>query len=66
VIGIGAGVGCSWQVLVLHDMLNITTGKLPRFVRNFMDGSASVQAAVQRYVEDVKVGRFPSDALHGY
>lgn len=66
VIGIGAGVGCSGQVLVLHDMLNITAGKLPRFVRNFMDGSASVQAAVQRYVEDVKAGRFPSDALHGY
>ena len=66
VIGIGAGVGCSGQVLVLHDMLNITAGKLPRFVRNFMDGSVSVQAAVQRYVEDVKAGRFPSDALHGY
>lgn len=66
VIGIGAGVGCSGQVLVLHDMLNITAGKLPRFVRDFMDGSASVQAAIQRYVEDVKAGRFPSDALHGY
>ncbi len=66
VIGIGAGVGCSGQVLVLHDMLNITAGKLPRFVRNFMEGSASVQAAVQRYAEDVKAGRFPSDALHGY
>ncbi len=66
VIGIGAGVDCSGQVLVLHDMLNLTQGKLPRFVRNFMDGSASVQAAVQRYVEDVKAARFPVDALHAY
>ena len=67
VIGIGAGVGCSGQVLVLHDMLNLTQRtNLPRFVRNFMDRSASVQAAVQRYVEDVKGANFPVDALHGY
>jgi len=52
-------------VLVLHDMLNVTVGNLPRFVRNLMDGSASVQAAVQRSLQDVKAGRFPSDAL-GY
>ncbi|MDB5848675.1 MAG: 3-methyl-2-oxobutanoate hydroxymethyltransferase [Rhodoferax sp.] len=66
VIGIGAGVACSGQVLVLHDMLDLTAGKKPKFVRNFMDGSPSVQAAVQRYVADVKAGLFPVDALHGY
>jgi 3-methyl-2-oxobutanoate hydroxymethyltransferase len=65
-IGIGAGVECGGQVLVLHDMLDITAGKKPKFVRNFMAGSASVQAAVQAYVADVKAGRFPVDALHGY
>jgi 3-methyl-2-oxobutanoate hydroxymethyltransferase len=66
VIGIGAGVGVSGQVLVLHDMLDITPGKRPRFVRNFMQGAASVQEAVQRYVSEVKAGTFPDDALHSY
>ncbi|HUG25593.1 3-methyl-2-oxobutanoate hydroxymethyltransferase [Piscinibacter sp.] len=66
VIGIGAGRGCSGQVLVLHDMLGLTRGKLPRFVRNFMEGSPSVDAAVRTYVNDVKARRFPDDAIHGY
>ncbi len=66
VIGIGAGKACSGQVLVLHDMLGITLGKLPRFVRNFMDGAPSVEAAVRRFVTDVKARSFPDDALHGY
>jgi 3-methyl-2-oxobutanoate hydroxymethyltransferase len=66
VIGIGAGVGCSGQVLVLHDMLGVTGGEPLRFVRNFMDGSASIELAVRQYVTDVKGGRFPDDALHGF
>jgi 3-methyl-2-oxobutanoate hydroxymethyltransferase len=69
VIGIGAGVGTSGQVLVLHDMLDITPahgGKRPRFVRNFMQGAASVQDAVQRYVSEVKAGTFPDDQIHSY
>jgi 3-methyl-2-oxobutanoate hydroxymethyltransferase len=66
VIGIGAGVDCSGQVLVLHDMLNLTAGKLPRFVRNFMQDSASVQDAVRRYVAAVKDKSFPNEELHGY
>src|ERR1700719_837768 len=53
VIGIGAGVGCSGQVLVLHDMLGVTGGEPLRFVRNFLDGSASIELAVRRYVTDV-------------
>ncbi len=66
VIGIGAGVGCGGQVLVLHDMLGLTGGEPLRFVRNFMDGSAGVEAAVRQYVTDVKSGRFPDDSLHGF
>jgi 3-methyl-2-oxobutanoate hydroxymethyltransferase len=66
VIGIGAGVGCSGQVLVLHDMLGLTGGEPLRFVRNFLDGSASIELAVRQYVTDVKGGRFPVDALHGF
>lgn len=66
VIGIGAGKGCSGQVLVLQDMLGITQGKLPRFVRNFMEGAPSIEAALRQFVADVKARRFPDDALHGY
>jgi 3-methyl-2-oxobutanoate hydroxymethyltransferase len=66
VIGIGAGSGCNGQVLVLHDMLGLSRGKLPRFVRNFSEPSTSVEAAVGLYVSEVKACRFPDDALHGY
>ena len=66
VIGIGAGVGCSGQVLVLHDMLDITPGRRPRFVKNFMQGASSVQDAVRRYVAEVKAGTFPDEALHAF
>ena len=65
-IGIGGGVECSGQVLVLHDMLGITQGKLPRFVRNFMEGSSSIAEAVSTYVADVKARRFPDNTLHAY
>jgi 3-methyl-2-oxobutanoate hydroxymethyltransferase len=66
VIGIGAGPDCGGQVLVLHDMLGLTPGKLPRFVRNFTEGSANVSDAVRRYVADVKRGAFPDPELHAY
>jgi 3-methyl-2-oxobutanoate hydroxymethyltransferase len=66
VIGIGAGVGCSGQVLVLHDMLGLTGGEPLKFVRNFMEASDSIETAVRKYVADVKGGRFPDDALHGF
>ena len=65
-IGIGAGSGTHGQVLVLHDMLDITRGVKPRFVRNFMAGAPSIADAVRRYVQAVKAGSFPDDALHGY
>ena len=66
VIGIGAGPFCSGQVLVLHDMLGVTRGRLPRFVRNFMGDGGSVEAAIGSYIADVKSGRFPDATLHGY
>lgn len=65
-IGIGAGAGTAGQVLVLHDMLGVTRGKLPRFVRNFMEGATSIEDAVRHYVQAVKDGSFPDDAIHGY
>lgn len=59
-IGIGAGVECDGQVLVLYDALGIYPGKLPRFARNFMDGRSSIQAALEAYVAAVKDGTFPA------
>ncbi len=59
-IGIGAGVSCSGQVLVLHDMLNVFPGKKARFVKNFMQGADSIAAAVGNYVMEVKAGIFPA------
>ncbi|UCG98806.1 MAG: 3-methyl-2-oxobutanoate hydroxymethyltransferase [Burkholderiales bacterium] len=58
-IGIGASVACTAQVLVLHDLLGAGVGKRPRFVKNFLQGAASLEAAVSAYVEDVRAGRFP-------
>jgi 3-methyl-2-oxobutanoate hydroxymethyltransferase len=65
-IGIGAGRGTAGQVLVLHDMLGMNLGKMPRFVRNFMAGAGSVQGAMQTYVKAVKDGSFPDDTAHAW
>jgi 3-methyl-2-oxobutanoate hydroxymethyltransferase len=64
-IGIGAGPDCSGQVLVLQDMLGISPGKPPKFVKNFMDGHSSVEAAIKAYVREVKSGKFPG-LEHGF
>jgi 3-methyl-2-oxobutanoate hydroxymethyltransferase len=58
-IGIGAGPDCSGQVLVLQDMLGISPGKPPKFVKNFMEGRHSIEAAIKAYVREVKSGKFP-------
>jgi 3-methyl-2-oxobutanoate hydroxymethyltransferase len=60
-IGIGAGPDVDGQVLVLHDMLGVYPGKKARFVKNFMAGSPSIQAAVEAYVKAVKAGTFPAE-----
>jgi len=58
-IGIGAGAHCSAQVLVLHDMLGLTQGKKPRFVKDFMADAKNIQQAIANYVTAVKTGHFP-------
>ena len=64
-IGIGAGPDCSGQVLVLKDLLGISPGKPPKFVKNFLDGHSSIEAAVKAYVREVKSGKFPAPE-HGF
>lgn len=73
-IGIGAGPGCSGQVLVLQDLLGIYTGpaekapqdyKAPRFAQDFLGQSGNVSQAVEAYVQAVKAGTFP-EARHSY
>jgi 3-methyl-2-oxobutanoate hydroxymethyltransferase len=64
-IGIGAGPHTSGQVLVLHDMLDLTPGKKARFVKNYLQQGGSVQAALRAYVEEVKSGAYPQPQ-HGF
>lgn len=64
-IGIGAGAACSGQVLVLYDMLDIYPGKKARFVKNYMQGAASIADAVKGYVTEVKNASFPAPE-HGF
>jgi 3-methyl-2-oxobutanoate hydroxymethyltransferase len=59
-IGIGAGVGCDGQVLVLHDMLGLNEGFSPKFLRRFAELGAAVREAVRTYAEDVRAGRYPA------
>lgn len=59
VIGIGAGPDTDGQVLVMHDMLGVTPGRRPRFVKNFMAEADSVQGAFEAYVAAVREKRFP-------
>jgi len=58
VIGIGAGAACDGQVLVMHDMLGLGDWR-PKFVADFMQGSESIGAAFDKYVTEVRSGRFP-------
>jgi 3-methyl-2-oxobutanoate hydroxymethyltransferase len=71
-IGIGAGKGTAGQVLVLHDMLGLNLGKMPKFVRNFMAalpgvaGQHGIKEAMQAYVDAVKNGSFPDNSQHAW
>ncbi|KAF1044783.1 3-methyl-2-oxobutanoate hydroxymethyltransferase [Xylophilus sp.] len=65
-LGIGAGRGTAGQVLVLHDMLGMNLGRMPRFVHDFLDGQGSIAAAMAAYVQAVKAGSFPDDAIHAW
>ena len=59
VVGIGAGVDCDAQVLVIYDMLGITPGKRPKFSHDFLQGRSSVRDAIDAYASAVKSGAFP-------
>lgn len=59
-IGIGAGAGCDAQVLVLYDLLGISFGRIPKFARNFLQESGSIQNAIEAFVKAVKAGEFPA------
>ncbi|RQR23279.1 3-methyl-2-oxobutanoate hydroxymethyltransferase [Burkholderia sp. Bp9142] len=65
-IGIGAGSGTAGQVLVMHDMLGINLGRMPKFVRNFMKETGEVHAAFSAYVGAVKDGSFPDNQQHAW
>ena len=64
-IGIGAGVDCDGQVLVLYDMLGITPGKRPRFSKDFLHGAGSIGAAIGAYADAVRARAFPA-AEHAF
>jgi 3-methyl-2-oxobutanoate hydroxymethyltransferase len=59
-IGIGAGVHCNGQVLVMHDMLGINTEFKPRFLRTYLNLHEQITRAVQHYISDVKKKDFPN------
>jgi len=61
-IGIGAGAQCDGQVLVFHDVLGLSAGTPPKFVRQYADLGAEATAAVKRFFDDVRSGAFPSQA----
>lgn len=58
-IGIGAGLDCSGQVLVMHDLLGAFPGRAPKFVKNFLATSNSIEEAFKTYIAEVKKGQFP-------
>lgn len=60
-IGIGGGMHCDGQVLVMHDMLGINTEFKPRFLRQYLNLHEEITQAVQHYINDVKSGDFPSE-----
>ena len=60
-IGIGAGPDCDGQVLVYHDLLGLTEGHLPRFVKRYASLSREIRDALEAYAHDVRAGTFPGD-----
>ncbi len=65
VIGIGAGADTDGQVLVIYDMLNMTAGRKPKFVKNYMSEGGSAQDAIATFIKEVKNGTFPGPE-HGF
>lgn len=65
VIGIGAGSGTDGQILVMHDLLGISAGGMPKFSKNFLAETGDLRQAVRKYVQDVEQGEFPA-AEHSF
>jgi 3-methyl-2-oxobutanoate hydroxymethyltransferase len=61
-IGIGAGAHCDGQVLVFHDLLGLNGGRAPKFVRRYADLRGDATVAVAQFADDVRSGRYPSEA----
>ena len=61
-IGIGAGPDCDGQILVFHDLVNLTFAPAAKFVRRYADAGALFRAAIEHYREDVEHRAFPSDS----
>ncbi len=64
-IGIGAGASCDGQILVWHDLLGISSGHIPSFVKQYANLGAAMRTALEAYVADVRAGRFP-EPRHTY
>jgi len=62
VIGIGAGPATDGQILVYHDMLGFTGGRVPRFVRKYADAAGMIKGAASSFADDVRSGLYPSEA----
>ncbi len=60
-IGIGAGNGCDGQVLVYQDMLGLTTGHTPKFVKRFADAGTVMRQGITDYINESKSGEFPAE-----
>ncbi|WP_406666242.1 3-methyl-2-oxobutanoate hydroxymethyltransferase [Gallaecimonas sp. GXIMD1310] len=65
VIGIGAGADTDGQVLVMHDLLGISTGHIPKFAKNYLTAGRDIRQAVRSYVSEVVAGQFPAQE-HGF
>ena len=60
-VGIGAGSECDIQVLVIHDLIGLSFGRLPRFVRQYADIRETMSEAIQNWAQDVRSGNYPND-----
>ena len=60
-IGIGAGPDCDGQILVFHDLMNLTFSPAPKFVRRYADAASLMRTAIEHYREDVERRAFPAD-----
>ncbi|MCD8475379.1 3-methyl-2-oxobutanoate hydroxymethyltransferase [Shewanella fodinae] len=61
VIGIGAGKDTDGQILVMHDVLGISSGYIPKFSKNYLKQTGDIRAAISAYIEEVQQGLFPAD-----